>query len=48
MSSLKQRYVSRYLERSGSALGVSKSSNWTTTFGQRSKTASINSSTKSK
>ena len=35
MSSLKQRCVSRYLASSGTALGVSKSSNCTTTSGQR-------------
>ena len=39
MSSLKQRYLSRYAVRIGSAFGVSKSSNCTTTFGHRSNTA---------
>mmetsp|Transcript_18616 Transcript_18616/g.74332 ORF Transcript_18616/g.74332 Transcript_18616/m.74332 type:complete len:201 (+) Transcript_18616:669-1271(+) len=47
MSSLKHLYLWRYFSRSGLARSVAKSSNCTTTDGQREYTACMNSSTKS-
>mmetsp|Transcript_6358 Transcript_6358/g.20017 ORF Transcript_6358/g.20017 Transcript_6358/m.20017 type:complete len:259 (-) Transcript_6358:770-1546(-) len=48
MSSLKQRNLLRYLASRGTALGVSKSSNWMVASGHRATTAVMNSSTMSK